>query len=391
MTLCFLLYRYFPHGGQQRDFLRIALACQARGHTVRVYTLRWEGPVPEGFDVRLVPASGMTRQSLYRRYHRQVQQALHEDAVDVIVGFSKMPGLDIYYGADPCFAEKSLNERRWYYRHTPRYKHFIKQERAVFGSGSDTQILLLTDLQNNQYLNHYPHAKERIRLLPPGLGADRRLPADAALRRERFRKSQALSPQQTAIVQIGSGFRVKGLDRSLRALAALPDELKHHSRFFIVGKDNAAPYRRLARRLGIEARCHFMGGRDDVPDVLLGCDIMLHPAYSESAGMVLLEALVHGLPVLTTDTCGHAGHVSAADAGVVCGSPFSQSSLNAALARALTSPAQRSGWRDNALAYCAGKDFYALPDAAADVIIARAKERARIRTGSEVPDDTVSA
>ena len=43
MQLAFVLYKYFPFGGLQRDFMRIALKCQARGHAIRVYTPIWEG------------------------------------------------------------------------------------------------------------------------------------------------------------------------------------------------------------------------------------------------------------------------------------------------------------------------------------------------------------
>ncbi len=53
MQLAFILYKYFPFGGLQRDFMRIALECQQRGHRIRVYTLIWEGDIPEGFDVRI--------------------------------------------------------------------------------------------------------------------------------------------------------------------------------------------------------------------------------------------------------------------------------------------------------------------------------------------------
>ena len=56
MRIAFCLYKYFPFGGLQRDFLRIALACQARGHAVRVYTLEWRGEVPEGEYA--IPARG---------------------------------------------------------------------------------------------------------------------------------------------------------------------------------------------------------------------------------------------------------------------------------------------------------------------------------------------
>ena len=55
MQLAFVLYKYFPFGGLQRDFMRIALECQARGHAIRVYTPIWEGEVPAGFDVRVAP------------------------------------------------------------------------------------------------------------------------------------------------------------------------------------------------------------------------------------------------------------------------------------------------------------------------------------------------
>ena len=42
MQLAFVLYKYFPFGGLQRDFMRIALECQQRGHQIRVYTMIWE-------------------------------------------------------------------------------------------------------------------------------------------------------------------------------------------------------------------------------------------------------------------------------------------------------------------------------------------------------------
>ena len=47
MKLSFLIYSYFPYGGQQRDFLRIANECIQRGHEVDVYAIRWQGDIPE--------------------------------------------------------------------------------------------------------------------------------------------------------------------------------------------------------------------------------------------------------------------------------------------------------------------------------------------------------
>ncbi len=70
MQLAFCLYKYFPFGGLQRDFLRIALACQARGHAIRVYVLEWNGDIPAGFDVVLVPVRAMSNARRYAKPRR---------------------------------------------------------------------------------------------------------------------------------------------------------------------------------------------------------------------------------------------------------------------------------------------------------------------------------
>src|SRR5690606_29314828 len=132
MELAFCLYKYFPFGGLQRDFLRIAQACRARGHAVRVYTLEWEGERPEGIEVNIVPARALTNPKRYRRFSDLVTLDLAARPVDRIVGFNKMPGLDVYYAADPCYAEKAATRRGWLYRLSGRYRHFSAYERAVF-------------------------------------------------------------------------------------------------------------------------------------------------------------------------------------------------------------------------------------------------------------------
>ena len=43
MKLAFALFKYFPYGGLERDFLRIAKECQSRGHEIFVYSFRLGG------------------------------------------------------------------------------------------------------------------------------------------------------------------------------------------------------------------------------------------------------------------------------------------------------------------------------------------------------------
>jgi UDP-glucose:(heptosyl)LPS alpha-1,3-glucosyltransferase len=204
--------------------------------------------------------------------------------------------------------------------------------------------------------------------LPPGISLDRRAPPNAADIRAAFRAEFNLGTDELLLLQVGSGFKTKGLDRSLLALAALPPTLRARTRLIAIGQDNPAPFLAQARQLGITAQFDILPGRDDIPRFLLGADLLLHPAYNENTGTVLLEALVAGLPVLTTATCGYAHYIQDADSGRVIPLPFAQDALNQTLTDMLAHADARQTWSVNGLRFADTADLYSLPERAADLI-----------------------
>jgi UDP-glucose:(heptosyl)LPS alpha-1,3-glucosyltransferase len=371
MQLAFALYKYFPYGGLQRDFLRIALECQQRGHAIRVYTPIWDGEIPAGFDVRVVPVKALFNHRRNVKFTTWMQADLARDPVDRLIGFNKMPGLDVYYAADGCFEDKAQNLRNPLYRRWGRYRHFAEYERAVFGAESKTEILMISQVQQPLFIKHYHTPLQRFHLLPPGIAADRRAPANAAEIRAGFRREFQLADHDLLLVQIGSGFKTKGLDRSIRALAALPSGLKQRTRLMVIGQDDPRSFQLLARRLGVAGQLQMLKGRSDIPRFLLGADLLIHPAYNENTGTVLLEALVAGLPVLTSEVCGYAHYIAEADCGRVLAEPFAQAALDHLLADMLADDQRRAFWSRNGLAYADCADLYSLPQKAADVIVGK--------------------
>lgn len=369
MKLAFILYKYFPFGGLQRDFMRIAMECQRRGHQIRVYTLIWEGEIPPGFDVRIGPVRSWSNHRRNERFSHWIEQDLHRQPVDRVIGFNKMPGLDVYYAADPCFEEKAQTLRNPLYRRWGRYKHFADYENAVFRADGPTRILMISALQQPLFIKHYGTPESRFHLLPPGIAPDRRAPPDAAEIRANFRREFQLDEEDLLLVQIGSGFKTKGLDRSLKALAALPPALKQRTRLIAIGQDDPKPFLLQAASLGLSDRVQILKGRDDIPRFLLGADLLIHPAYNENTGTVLLEALVSGLPVLVTDVCGYAHYIEEAQAGCIISSPFDQTACNRMLAAMLDDAKARAQWRRNGLAFADRADLYSMPQRAADVIL----------------------
>jgi len=366
-TLAFCLYKYFPHGGQQRDMLRIALACQRRGYPIAVYTTAWEGDVPTGFKLHLHRPGGLTNHGRMRRFHRWLAGELDRRNVACIVGFNKMPGLDVYYAADGCLKAQALQERGCFYRWSPRYRQYQAFEEAVFGNESCTQILMLSRIQQSLYTQYYGTLEHRIHFLLPNVARDRVAGPDAPQVRHAFREEFGLQETDRLLLQVGSGFRTKGLDRSLRALASLPENLLARTRFYVVGDDDKARYVRLSRQLGIANRVTFLGPRNDVPRILLGADLLIHPAYHENTGTVLVEALVSGLPAIASAVCGYAHYIEDAQAGWVIPEPFDQHVFNRLVRDALDNKRLPEFGR-RGLEFAQTEDLHGMVDAAVQTI-----------------------
>ncbi len=352
MRFAFCIFKYFPYGGIQRDMLKVARECLNRGHQVKVFTLRWNAPSLDDpqladLEVEVAPITGLNRHSQYEHFAEHVQTAVANADFDLVVGFNKMPGLDVYYAGDSCYIAKALSQRSPWYRLLPRFKSFHKAEAAVFGKHSTTEILMLSDVEQPLYRLHYQTQAGRFHPLPPGIEPDRIAPDNAEEVRASFRAEFELADDALVVLFIGSGFIKKGLDRALSAVAALPDELRLRTHLFVLGKDKGEAFERMAMRLGLAGQVTFFTeGRDDVPRFLFAADALLHPAYDETAGMVIIEAMLAGLPAVVTRNCGYAKYLAEHDAGIVLATPFSQLALDQALVEVLTST-RRDEWQRN--------------------------------------------
>ena len=366
MRLAFCLIKYFPFGGLQRSFLQIAQECLARGHAVHLLTSAWQGAVPAGLEVEEVPLRGFTNHGRRRSLAEALERRVAQRAYDGVIGFSKMPGLDVYYGGDSCFAE-FVQGRHPLYRLTGRCRTYLALEEAVFSPRGRTHALLLTTREIECYRRHYGTPRERLHLLPPGIARDRIAPPDAAERGRRLRAELGIAPRDKIVLMVGSGFRTKGVDRTMRAVAALPPRLKKQTTLVVIGHDNFRPFERLAGRLGIAAQLRFFHGRDDIPRFLFTADLLAHPAYRETTGTILVEALAAGLPVLATDACGFSDHVARSGGGLLVAAPFSQNTFNRMMAEMLASPRWEE-WGRNGVNYVRQTDVFSRAERAADLI-----------------------
>jgi UDP-glucose:(heptosyl)LPS alpha-1,3-glucosyltransferase len=313
MRFAFVVSLWFPFGGMQRSLLRIAQACVARGHAVDIFTGEWQGERPGGIGVFELDTRAATNHAGNDLLGRRFAEATARRGYDGRVGFTKLPGLDVYYAADPCYAERAA-ERSPFYRLLPRYRAFRRQEEAVFRPGAGTEVLLIAHQERERFIHHYGTEPGRFHLLPPGINRERILHTGPEARGP-IRQEFGIPADETLLLAVGSRFHTKGIDRLIRALAALPAASKERCRLLVAGHGKEAAFRRLAQGLGVGTRVLFAGSRDDIPALYRGADLLLHAPRTENTGTVLLEAMLCGLPVLCTGNCGFAHHVR--DAGAL--------------------------------------------------------------------------
>jgi len=350
MKFAFLIFKYFPYGGVQRDMLRIARDCVALGHEVTIFTGEWRGALPQDISVHLLKASGWLNHHRHQSLIKQMQQAVQQQGFDRVVGFNRMPGLNVYFAADPCYAERMSHEP-WYKKLSGRYRFFSAMEHAVFGKQASTQILLLNQHDQAMFQRWYGTDAARFHLIPPNIPLQRFNDLAAQDHRAYVRSSFNLPDDAIVLLTVGSAFVRKGVDRAIESLSRLPEDLKQRCWLLAVGEfESSSNMQAYAEQLRIAERCIEAGGRPDIPALMLGCDLLIHAARSELAGIVLIEAMTAGLPQMVTGVCGYAGYISAAQAGLVLAEPFDQAAMNQALVEMLRQLSTQA-WSDNAKAF----------------------------------------
>jgi glycosyltransferase involved in cell wall biosynthesis len=139
----------------------------------------------------------------------------------------------------------------------------------------------------------------RIEVVPSGIDL---AAFSSGARRDGVRARLGAGPGEPLVLSVGRLAKEKNLDLALAAFAALD---LPQARLAVVGDGPEREHlEALAARLGIAGRTRFAGAlaRTELPDAYASADAFVFPSASETQGLVLVEALAAGLPVVAVDT-----------------------------------------------------------------------------------------
>src|SRR3972149_2217609 len=107
-------------------------------------------------------------------------------------------------------------------------------------------------------------------------------------------------PEEIRLLFVGSNFQRKGLPTLIRALPQVLARIPN-VRLYVIGRDpNKEAMRRLAQRMKVEEHVQFVGwlSHSEVLDYFGKADIFVMPSLIEGFGIVFLEAMAAGVPVI---------------------------------------------------------------------------------------------
>lgn len=145
------------------------------------------------------------------------------------------------------------------------------------------------------------------------------------------------SPNSKTLLWVGNDAVKKNLQTVLKALSFLDSSYK----LLVVGK--ALPLKNWQEQLvalGIDDRVKFLGVVSHMSEIYASADLLLHPSLEDTFGMVVLEAMSHGLPVVVSSSeyCGIAADLQHGLNAFILADPKDAMALKAAVVEILRPP-----------------------------------------------------
>ncbi|MGP1383660.1 MAG: glycosyltransferase family 4 protein [Thainema sp.] len=363
-------------GGPSLQTKQIAQGLMAQGMTVQVATYGhpqhsgiWDGVPITFLDSSPQPHwSGKLRRNL--GIIRQLNRLIHQQQPDVIhmqtaagnlalmtgllARWHRIPSL-LKYTADLAAQKAALEDFLPTGGKRQRFQAWMNQlrnegfQRLLFKLY--TAIWATTPAFHDRLVNYYQVPLATALLWPNFI--DLRAYTAIAQRRSQQSSIPQSSQDRVELLTVARLFPVKGLDVYLRALAQLSD-LPIHAR--IVGSGSATYQRHLealAAELGLGNRLEFTGAiaPEQVAAAYATADLFILPSRHEPFGIVLIEAMAAGIPIVATNVDGIPNVVQAdgqssgqASCSALLVPPEDADQLAIAIRSLISSPEQRQAF-----------------------------------------------
>ncbi len=186
-----------------------------------------------------------------------------------------------------------------------RYSERIEIETAVYAECD--RIIALTEKERDELGSLYGVPREKITVIPPGVDVQRFRPI---AEKRALKRKLGFPPDRPIVFSLGRLDERKGFDLFFRAAAEVIRAGGQPRPLFVLSAGAGHPNEReertklegLIKELGIESSVIWLGilAEENLPLFYGAADVFVLPSRYEPFGIVLLEAMACGLPVVAT-------------------------------------------------------------------------------------------
>lgn len=223
--------------------------------------------------------------------------------------FSLVHSHDRIFAAD-IFTMHGVPHRYWVHNVRRKRMSFFDSatawvERKLVYEGNCQKFIAVSNLTRDIFLQEYNIDPQRVAVIHPGVDLNDYATADKKLIRADIRKEYGFSSEETIILFASMNFEIKGLDAIILSLAKLKAK-QHRFKLLVAGKGNIRKYTQMAREANIAEDVVFTGmlSKEKLVRLYLAGDMYVMLSKFDTFGMVVLEAMAAGLPVIISSNVG---------------------------------------------------------------------------------------
>ncbi len=176
-------------------------------------------------------------------------------------------------------------------------------EGLTFGHNSPKALIVVSQSMKREFIRHYGDAAESIIVIPNGVDLKIFNPANRLLYRDRIRRRHGISRSDLVLMFAGGDWERKGVRYIIEVLPLLS---KRNVKLIIIGGGDEKFHGQLAELKQVRERIIFISHSSVLWEYYAASDVFVFPTIYEPFGLVIVEAMASGLPVITSKIAGAA-------------------------------------------------------------------------------------
>ncbi|MBO4553192.1 glycosyltransferase family 4 protein [bacterium] len=300
-------------GGAERFTTNLVKSMLKRGHDVTIACYSWDKQYEElGIKFIRIPSPGFFKDP-WEEYSKSLKEEIEKLEVkpDIICGLTQMYPQDVHRFAGGIYAYwlPKKYPRTWFFqKFMPRNRRILEFEKKIYDPQNLKYAVAISEMDKALLKKYYAFPEERIITIYNGIDQTEFHNKGREEARQKLTQANAIDPQKRIVLFSANNYKRKGLPEAVEALLKTKDP----SRFalVVIGKPDKGLRSALKRKIGDSFQTVWLSRVDDPAEYYRGADLMLFPTHYDSFANVTAEAMLCGLPLITTKDAGGAEMVT---------------------------------------------------------------------------------